>query len=211
MKCDKGKTLLPDFPPLNPEQDCPVDRAIQTLDAARRNSCGKDVLCREGILQVYTICSDIAAGKGAEGDIPLLSELLSTIRENASCEMAVEAATACCVLVNEQEEIFSRHIMRRQCPALVCAPLYTMHILPDACTGCGTCVPVCPEGAITGGEGMIHVIDNDKCTRCLACISACPEQAITKAGAVKPRGPEAPVPVGSFEEASEGRRRRRRG
>lgn len=51
---------------------------------------------------------------------------------------------------------------------------------PDKCTGCNTCVRVCPmenirltdEKAITG----------DNCTVCLACVHACPQQAFITNG-----------------------------
>ena len=71
---------------------------------------------------------------------------------------------------------------------------------------------VCPAGAVSGGEGLISVVDTARCTHCGQCFAACPAGAFTKAGMVKPALPEAPVPVGSFSaEAGGGRRRRRRG
>jgi len=46
----------------------------------------------------------------------------------------------------------------------------------DACTGCESCVPACPFGALTMKEG-IAVVD-DKCTFCGACVDVCPVSAI---------------------------------
>ena len=37
-------------------------------------------------------------------------------------------------------------------------------LITAACTGCGACAPVCPEGCIAGGEGLIHVVDSESCT-----------------------------------------------
>jgi Fe-S-cluster-containing hydrogenase component 2 len=45
------------------------------------------------------------------------------------------------------------------------------------CTGCGTCVEVCPVGAITLAAGRAH-IDQTSCLECEACVDACPEGAI---------------------------------
>ena len=55
-------------------------------------------------------------------------------------------------------------------------------IVTDKCTGCGTCVMFCPEGAITikDVKGKKRaVIDYDYCKGCLVCIEVCPQKAIT--------------------------------
>ena len=44
------------------------------------------------------------------------------------------------------------------------------------CVGCGACVDVCPEGAITCDD--IAVIDAAKCIDCGACIDECPGACI---------------------------------
>lgn len=44
----------------------------------------------------------------------------------------------------------------------------------DRCVSCGSCVPACPEHAISrDGEGRI-VTDRDRCAACGACADACP-------------------------------------
>ncbi len=45
------------------------------------------------------------------------------------------------------------------------------------CTGCGACVAICPNGAITG-EFPGHAI-SELCTRCAECEDICPMGAIT--------------------------------
>ncbi|ABR54527.1 4Fe-4S ferredoxin iron-sulfur binding domain protein [Methanococcus vannielii SB] len=51
----------------------------------------------------------------------------------------------------------------------------TMKIL-ECCVGCGTCVPFCPNGAITSiGNAEIEC---EKCTKCGLCVSYCPLNAI---------------------------------
>ncbi len=49
--------------------------------------------------------------------------------------------------------------------------------LADKCTGCGTCVEVCPESAIII-EGGKSVIRKGSCVGCFDCMHACREHAI---------------------------------
>ena len=71
----------------------------------------------------------------------------------------------------------------------------TVWIDIQRCTGCGTCVEVCPVEAITLANGRAH-INHETCTGCKACVNACPE------GAAQPvvegdliLAPERPAPV----------------
>jgi electron transport complex protein RnfB len=46
------------------------------------------------------------------------------------------------------------------------------------CLGYGTCVDVCPFGALSMGVNGLPIIDDHKCTRCGLCIEACPRKII---------------------------------
>jgi len=46
----------------------------------------------------------------------------------------------------------------------------------EKCTGCESCVPVCPCEAIEMKDGKAVV--NDDCTDCGACVDECPVEAI---------------------------------
>lgn len=60
---------------------------------------------------------------------------------------------------------------------------------PDLCTGCNTCVRVCPmqniqiqqRSGLTGEAGLVALI-GDRCTVCFSCVHACPHQAIRTNG-----------------------------
>ena len=52
-----------------------------------------------------------------------------------------------------------------------------IYIDEERCTGCGTCVAVCPAGALRVSDGVAH-IDQEECIECEVCLSACPETAI---------------------------------
>lgn len=187
---------------------CVVDWSRKMFAYARREACGKCVLCREGTRQVEKIITDITEGRGEAGDLELLRELSCLIKENASCEMARTAAGYLLVALDNYLDEWEMHIKRKRCPALTCKKYISVHILPESCQGCQGCLAGCPEGAIAGSAGMIHVIDQEKCSRCGACLEACKYGAVQKAGAIKPKTPVAPVPVGSFESGT-GKRRRR--
>ncbi len=47
----------------------------------------------------------------------------------------------------------------------------------DKCIGCGTCVAICPVGAISFEDNKA-VIDKNKCIHCGACQASCPVEAI---------------------------------
>lgn len=48
----------------------------------------------------------------------------------------------------------------------------------DKCTGCGLCVPGCPEGALQIIDGKVRLISDLFCDGLGACIGECPEGAI---------------------------------
>ena len=49
----------------------------------------------------------------------------------------------------------------------------------EKCTGCGDCVPACPEGAIQVIDGKARLVSDLMCDGLGACIGHCPEGAIT--------------------------------
>lgn len=215
MICDVNPDALPPInrTGLDANTACPVDQARLQMEQAIAQSCGRDVFCREATRQVHTILTDISMGQCDGSDLDLIDEICSLMAEVASCELAATAARRTVGLLRERREEWELHRLRKRCTSLTCRMSFTVYIAPDACTGCVQCIPVCPENAISGDEGLIHVVSTDACTRCLACFPACPAEAIRKAGPVKPKVPASPVPVGSFaaaEAPGAGMTRRRR-
>jgi ferredoxin len=54
-----------------------------------------------------------------------------------------------------------------------------IHIDQDKCTGCGDCIPECPEGAIQIIDGKARLVSDLFCDGLGACLGHCPEGAIT--------------------------------
>ena len=54
-----------------------------------------------------------------------------------------------------------------------------IHIDEDKCTGCGLCIPNCPEGALQVIDGKARLVSDLFCDGLGACIGHCPEDAIT--------------------------------
>lgn len=50
-------------------------------------------------------------------------------------------------------------------------------VIDGRCTGCGACLPSCPERALLPAPRRPLVIV-DRCTTCLACVEVCPSDAI---------------------------------
>lgn len=54
-----------------------------------------------------------------------------------------------------------------------------IHIDEDKCTGCGVCIPGCPEGAIQMIDNKARLVSDLFCDGLGACLGTCPEGAIT--------------------------------
>ena len=46
------------------------------------------------------------------------------------------------------------------------------------CTGCGTCVSVCPQNVFELKDGKSHVTRPEDCVECMSCVENCPTGAI---------------------------------
>jgi NADH-quinone oxidoreductase subunit F len=165
-----------------PDGCCEIYETAALYDRIKELSCGRCTLCREGSWQLSAIFTDITKGKGTRGDIQLIPDVSLLINESPICafgrNMALPAQTCADVLLDALTE----HIVSRKCREGRCEGFLNCVIDPSLCTGCGECVGVCPEEAIEGKDGFIHIIDENLCTKCGECITACPEEAVKITG-----------------------------
>ena len=197
MKCN---VLLDNYPELSElsDQDCPVNATFTLLGEAVRRACGQTTVCRDGLLQLYTIVSDITEGKGRGDDCSLLEDLCSMIIIDGDCPLSVKTAEAVLYSIHTFPEEWEKHCVRRLCVHQLCHGCYSLYIDPELCNGCGKCRESAPENAILGSAGMIHIIQKDTQLKNEAFINSCPLHAIKKAGAVNPKLPQTPIPAGTF-------------
>lgn len=161
------------------ETTCMVDVAKFFLSFTQAESCGKCTPCREGTKRMLEILVRITEGEGREGDIELLEDLASKIKDTALCGLGQTAPNPVLSTLRFFRDEYQAHIRDKHCPAGACSKLASIKIT-EGCKGCGLCKKVCPVTAISGNVKERHVIDTEACIKCGACISKCPFKAIVK-------------------------------
>jgi NADH-quinone oxidoreductase subunit F len=174
------------------EETCMVDVARYFIEFLTDESCGKCAPCREGLLQMHGILTNITKGKGKEGDIEILEQLAETAVEASLCALGKSAPNPFLSTLRYFKDEYEAHIKEERCPSLFCKELIAFYIDPAKCQACMTCGRECPSGAIDGGKNQIHVIDQEKCTKCGTCFEVCPSRF---AAVKKISGEPVPEPI----------------
>ena len=161
------------------DSTCMVGVAKFFLDFTTKESCGKCVHCRIGTKRLGEILTRIVSGEGREGDVELLEELCTTVKDGALCGLGQSAPNPVLTTIRYFREEYDAHIREKKCPAKVCAALLTYGIDKAKCTGCSACSRKCPVNAISGELKKPYEIDPDKCIRCGVCKNTCRFDAVT--------------------------------
>ncbi len=162
------------------EDTCMVDVARYFINFLMEESCGKCVPCREGLLRMGEILTDITEGRGRMEDLDLIQDLSEVLRDASLCGLGKTAPNPVMSTLKYFRDEYEAHIKDHKCPAGVCTELITYSIDGGNCTGCGLCLKKCPAEAITGETKQPHVLDAGKCIKCGICYDVCRFDAIIK-------------------------------
>ncbi len=160
------------------ETTCVVDIARFFLDFTCKESCGKCTFCRIGTKRMLEILTRITEGEGRQGDIELLEELSTTIKESSLCGLGQTAPNPVLTTIKYFRSEYEAHINDKKCPALSCKKLLTYSINKGVCTGCTACARGCPVMAIQGEKRSPHEVKQDSCIKCGICYTKCKFGAI---------------------------------
>jgi NADH:ubiquinone oxidoreductase subunit F (NADH-binding) len=160
------------------ETTCMVDITRYFLSFSKFESCGKCAACREGTKRMYEIVDYITRGMGQEGDLELLEELAHSIKAGSLCGLGQTSPNPVLTTLRYFRDEYEAHIKDKTCPAGACKELITFYVVPENCKGCLLCLKACPENAITGAKGEVHVINEKTCIRCGICKDVCNLNAI---------------------------------
>jgi len=160
------------------ESTCMVDVAKYFTKFLTEESCGKCVPCRVGLDRMLDILLDITEGNGKEEDVTLLEELGDIIRETSLCALGGSAPNPVLSTLKYFREEYEAHIREHRCPAGVCKALIEFSIDDTQCNGCGKCVRLCPQQAISGEKKELHSINQDLCIKCGLCRDGCKFSAV---------------------------------
>lgn len=157
---------------------CIVDTAKYFLSFTQAESCGKCVPCRVGTRHLVEILGRICQGKAELADLSRLEGLAQAVKGGSLCGLGQTAPNPVLSALKYFRDEFLAHVKDRRCPAAVCRDLVVYRIIPERCTGCQSCVRVCPTGAITGPRSEPHNLDQDKCIKCRSCYEVCRFDAV---------------------------------
>ncbi len=160
------------------EGTCMVDVAKYFVNFLKNESCGKCTPCREGLVQMHGLLTDIVEGKGGVEDLELLEDLAEVVKDTSLCQLGATAPNPILTTLRYFRDEYEAHIKDKRCPAKVCKALITFDIDADKCVGCQQCAKKCPVEAISGEAKEVHVIDQETCIKCGICQDTCKFEAV---------------------------------
>lgn len=106
------------------EDTCVVDLSRYFLRFLQDESCGKCFSCRKGIQRMIEILTDISEGRGKRGDLELLEELATVVKDVSLCGLGQTAPNPLLSTLRYFRDEYEAHIIDKRCPATVCQALF---------------------------------------------------------------------------------------
>jgi len=160
------------------DNTCMVGTAKFFLEFTADESCGKCPPCRVGTKILLDMLTDIAEGRGKEGDIETLEDLARDIIATSLCGLGQTAPNPILTTIRYFKDEYESHIKDKWCKAGVCRNLTMFWIDEKLCKGCGACLRACPSKAIMGEKKKPHKIIQELCVHCRSCYEACKFKSI---------------------------------
>jgi len=159
------------------ERDCMVDLSLYFLRFLREESCGKCVMCREGVARLCDLVERLT--KRGEKDASLLARIETLgkhIQQGSLCALGRTAPNMVLSAMREFRREFEAHV-DNACPAGKCVELTEFQVT-GTCIGCTKCVQNCAARAIDCVVLESSHINPEQCVKCGVCRLVCPQQAI---------------------------------
>ena len=160
------------------DSNCMVSLAKFFLSFTTEESCGKCPPCRVGTKILLDMLTDIAEGRGKEGDIETLEDLGRDIIATSLCGLGQTAPNPILTTIRYFKDEYESHIKDKWCKAGVCRNLTTFWIEEKLCKGCGACLRACSSKAIMGEKKKPHKIIQELCVHCRSCYETCKFKSI---------------------------------
>jgi len=192
------------------ERDCMVDLSLYFLRFLREESCGKCVMCREGVARLCDLVEQLTLNKqisrrdteagvqssefkvqsSEEGHSALctlnfelldrIESLAKHIQQGSLCALGRTAPNMVLSALKGFREEFEAHV-ENACPAGKCRELTNFQVEPGRCIGCTKCAQTCAARAIDCVVLESSHINPSQCVQCGVCRTVCPQQAIVNA------------------------------
>ena len=160
------------------ERDCMVDLSLYFLRFLRDESCGKCVMCREGVGRLCDLVEQLTRNVVKDDALLARIETLARhIQQGSLCALGRTAPNMVLSTFQEFRQEFESHV-QNACPAGKCRELTGFQVLPERCIGCTKCVQNCAANAIDCVVLESSQIISEKCVKCGVCRVVCPQQAI---------------------------------
>ena len=116
-----------------PQTTCMVNWAMKRSDYLSKESCGKCIPCRVGVMRIAGVLQGIESGIGAKGDLDLLDEFAHYVPDGSLCGFGVNAVHPVVTAMKYFADDFAAHLDGR-CPTGTCIPVRahryaTKHVL----------------------------------------------------------------------------------